>query len=375
MSYDHEGKGSSEEVSLLLRKLIEVELSQNELLARLSAKLDTALCVLEHISENTCETLNEVHEQTELIEASIECMELCALPETKALKCFVKAPAADHEAQERHEKEKSKPLCTYEPCEPREEGGGSAESQLGSTQPQHVFGAPYPPAVRTESPDERANEFPAPRVPSGPFRGFLTPGKDITPLDFRSGPEGDDPVVFGKFTVYGKNATPKSAVAADISGAESGSVVLATANWYVSYSTDGGTSFTSLDPTTIFDNTEDGGFCCDQIVQYVPSIDRFIWLMQFSVGTNGKNRLRIAAASPETVSSSNCTSWTHWDLTSDALGITTTAADATNKIHWLDYPNMSVGNNSLYISADNVGNGGASPPAGVSISPTPTSRL
>jgi hypothetical protein len=364
MSYDQEGKGSSEEVSQLLRTLIEVELSQNQLLARLSTKLDTALCVLEHISKNTCETLNEVHEQTELIEASIEYIELCASPQIKALQCAEKPPAADHEVQERHKKEKSKPPCTYEPCEPREEGGGSAVSQLGSTQPQHVFGAPFPPAVRTESPDERANEFPAPRVPSGPFRGFLTPGKDITPLDFRSGPEGDDPVVFGKYTIYGKNATPKSAVAADISGAESGSVVLATANWYVSYSTDGGTSFTSLDPTTIFDNTADGGFCCDQIVQYVPSIDRFIWLMQFSVGTNGKNRLRIAAASPETVSSSKCTSWTYWDLTSDALGITTTAADATNKIHWLDYPNMSVGNNSLYISVDNVGNGGASPPAG-----------
>ena len=32
--------------------------------------------------------------------------------------------------------------------------------------------------------------------------------------------------------------------------------------------------------------------------------------------------------------------------------------------HWLDYPNMSVGTNSLYISVDNVGNGGASPPTG-----------
>ena len=83
---------------------------------------------------------------------------------------------------------------------------------------------------------------------------------------------------------------------------------MATANRYVSYSTDGGDTFTSLDPTTIFDNTADGGFCCDQIVQYAPSIDRFIWLMQFSTGTDGKNRLRIAAASPETVVSSKCTS-------------------------------------------------------------------
>jgi len=188
-------------------------------------------------------------------------------------------------------------------------------------------------------------------------------------MDIQSGGgSGDDPdpVVFGTYTSYGKVASPLSTIAADVSGAESGRIVLASGNWYAAYSTDGGSSFTSVDPTTIFDNTADGGFCCDQIIQYVPSIDRFIWLMQFGRGTNGKNRLRIAAASPESVATSNCTSWTYWDLTSDALGVVTTTADAAlaNPIHWLDYPNMSVGNQSLYISVDNVGNGGSSPATG-----------
>ncbi len=362
MSYDHEGKGSPEEVSHLLRTLIEVELSQRELLTRMSAKLDTTLCILEHISKNTCETLNEVHEQKELLAVSIECKELCAPPQARAL-----PRASHHEPQDCCEKVKRKPYCAYEPCELREEGGGSAESQLGSASPQHVFGAPFPPAVLTDGPAERANEGPARRVPRGPFRGFMTPGKDIKPLGIKAaaGLGGNsDPVVFGKYTVYGQDATSKDTEAADISGAESGSVVLATANHYISYSTDAGTSFTSLDPTTIFDNTADGGLCCDQIVQYVPSIDRFIWLMQFSVGTDGKNRLRIAAASPETVSSSKCTSWTYWDLTSDALGITTTTTDAKNKIHFLDYPNMSIGNNFLYISVNNFTKDVGDPPTG-----------
>ena len=163
------------------------------------------------------------------------------------------------------------------------------------------------------------------------------------PVGRRRREGGDDPVVFGQFTLWGSDGPVRSTVAADISGAESGSVVLASANKYVSYSTDAGSTFTSLNPTTIFDNTADGGFCCDQIIQYVPSIDRFIWLMQFSTGANGKNRLRIAAASPESIVSSNCTSWTYWDLTTDGLGVTTTAADATAGNHWLDYPNMSVG--------------------------------
>ena len=148
--------------------------------------------------------------------------------------------------------------------------------------------------------------------------------------------------MFGTYTNYGTTASPLSTVAADISGAQSGNVVLSSGNWYAAYSTDAGSTFTSVDPTTVFDNTADGGFCCDQIIQYVPSIDRFIWLMQFTAGTNGKNRVRIAAASPETLVSSKCTSWTYWDLTEDTFGIT----------NGMDYPNLSVGNNDLYFSID-----------------------
>jgi hypothetical protein len=367
--HEHEGKGSPDEIVILLKTLIEVELTQNELLSRLSRKLDTAICVLEHISKNTCEALNEAHELTELQEALIECQATCAPPPPTALACCETPPAKHHAPPAHCEPDPHKPLCKYEPCAPGEEAGGTAVAVTGSAPPQRVFGAPYPPVDRSGPPDDEANEFPARKVPSGPFRGFVIPGQAIKPLDINSGGgSGDnpDPVVFGKYTNYGNVAAPLSAVAADVSGAESGSVVLASGNWYAAYSTDGGSTFTTVDPTTVFDNTADGGFCCDQIVQYVPSIDRFIWLMQFKSGANGKNRLRIASASPETVSSSKCTSWTYWDLTSDALGVVTTAADAAlaKPIHWMDYPNMSVGNKFLYLSVDNVGNGGASPPTG-----------
>jgi hypothetical protein len=362
--------GSADEVAELLRTLIEVNVSQNELLAVVSRKIETAICVLEQISKQTCETLNEAHQQTALQAALVECKEICSPPHGAIHACGKTHPESLPEPPCHSEPEHRRPYCEYEPCKPKEEEGGTAISLTGSAPPQRVFGAPFPPAIRTDAPDDYANEFPAPEVPRGPFRGFLTPGQNVRPLVINSGDAGSgdnpDPVVFGRYTNYGKVASPLSTVAADISGAESGSIVLATGNWYAAYSTDGGATFTSVDPTTIFDNTADGGFCCDQIVQYVPSIDRFIWLMQFNTGGNGKNRLRIAAASPETVSTSKCTSWTYWDLTSDALGIVTTAADAalSPPIHWLDYPNMSVGSNSLYISVDNVGNGGASPPAG-----------
>jgi hypothetical protein len=365
-----------EEVAKLLRTLIEVEVVQAEQLGRISSKLETALCILERISRNTCETLNAtdelLHRRCEQGHEHRRC-EHCGREHCHCEHCHGEHCHCEHCRHEHghhhghHHHHEHEPRCRYEPCERHGEEGGSRVSLTGSADPGRAFGAPYPPAERKPPPERRANKHPAPDVPKGPFRGFLEEGEEMQLLDFSGGgggAGGDDPVVFGKFTLYGKDATAKSTTAADISGAEAGSVVMASANWYASYSTDGGSNFTSVDPTTIFDNTADGGFCCDQIIQYAPSIDRFIWLMQFSTGSDGKNRLRIAAASPETVVSSKCTSWTYWDLTSDGLGVTTTAADATAGNHWLDYPNMSIGTNSLYLSVDNVGNGGASPPTG-----------
>jgi hypothetical protein len=133
-----------------------------------------------------------------------------------------------------------------------------------------------------------------------------------------------------------------------------GNVVFITANSSALYSIDGGSTFTKLDPTTIFNNKVEGGFCCDQIVQYAPSIHRFIWLMQFkratlSGGVQGPNLQRIAVASPAGIVANAKTAWTYWDLDSKV-----TFSLGNN---WLDYPDMAVGNNYLYVSCDEVGVG------------------
>jgi hypothetical protein len=82
------------------------------------------------------------------------------------------------------------------------------------------------------------------------------------------------------------------AACAEPSGAVTGGgVVFATANWSAAYSTDG-INFKVLDPTKIFPD-DAIGFCCDQIVQYVPSIDRFVWLLQgdrLSLGNSQSKR-------------------------------------------------------------------------------------
>jgi hypothetical protein len=242
--------------------------------------------------------------------------------------------------------------------------------------------------------DEEANEDETPReLPLGPQRGPLGPTVDATSV---SGPPVQAPEGFGQAptspVAFFQNSSFQSSVlsfmrfgvsngrfllspALDPSGANSGQTVFTTGNWYGAASTDGGNSFTAVDPTTIFPDTDssgntiDGGFCCDQVVRYVPKYDMFVWLMQFcasprSTCTSGKNRIRVAvntradvAAGPAAWTSNPADAWTYWDVTSADLGLpkaTCTGICRTRQLSNMDYPDLSVGDNDLYVSIDNV---------------------
>lgn len=146
----------------------------------------------------------------------------------------------------------------------------------------------------------------------------------------------------------------------DMNGATGGGVVFLTGNTWAAYSLDNGGTYTVLDPTTIFPSAPavdalgtrlDGGLCCDQIVQYVAEIGRFVWLLQHwpsGPGLAGKNKIRIAAASPEAIRQSGGTAWTYWDLSSDFFGLGN---------DWMDYPEMTVSDRHLAFSIDEVGTG------------------
>lgn len=124
---------------------------------------------------------------------------------------------------------------------------------------------------------------------------------------------------------------------AEPSGASTGDdVVFATANKFAAYSMNGGGSFTSLNPTAVFP-ADAVGFCCDQIVQYVPSIDRFVWFLQ-------GNGFRLAVASPADIVAHGGTAWTYWNLTPGIFGAITGTG--------FDYPDLAVGNGYLYMSWD-----------------------
>jgi hypothetical protein len=135
-------------------------------------------------------------------------------------------------------------------------------------------------------------------------------------------------------------------------------VVFAAGNTNAAFSIDGGGSFTTVDPTTLFDfrdgsgnPIDGGGLCCDQVVQYVPSINRYVWLMltrpRRVEGRGiavGPNRMRLAVASPQDIVESGATRWRVFDLTPSTF--------MWDDGRWFDYPDLSYGNGHLYVSAD-----------------------
>jgi len=263
---------------------------------------------------------------------------------------------------------------------------GSRTSRAGMVEPQ-VTAGPYP-ASQGMNPKE-ANDDDGPPLPEGKTIGRFQPngiptdqrpqgmvlrGAAVEPHAVRPAAvalSANDPVTLvrsGTQTVSGNlNFFPwdPSGASVDVPNGTQlpQRLVFLSGNTYALMSTNGGSSFTRLDPTTIFPQKTplltllDGGLCCDQVIQYIPGIDRIVWLMQFSGVTvdfsNGKpvagrNRIRIAAASPAQVIASNGTQWTYWDITSYG-----DPYDLNNGL--LDYPDMSFTNNFLHISIDAAG--------------------
>ena len=124
------------------------------------------------------------------------------------------------------------------------------------------------------------------------------------------------------------------------SAAVNGDVVFYTGNWFAAVSMDGGLTFKYLDPATAFPEPPGMRFCCDQVVQYIPQIDTFVWLLQYMVDQDGKNVQRLAFAKTEDVRQGN---WWTMDITAAGLGLPDL---------FLDFPDISFGQNMLYMTTN-----------------------
>jgi len=238
----------------------------------------------------------------------------------------------------------------------------SGEAKSSQVKPNRVKGNKFP---GFEIPREKETNDDKPWTPpKGPKVGDIKPHNNKIDMKQIDIDKNGNPVNGGGadvvFVKYGETGSGPGSTT-DVSGASNRNVVFLSYNWAAELSTDSGQTYTVLNPTTIFPsgpvndaagNNISNGFCCDQVIQYVPSIDRFIWFMQFCGNgagcLQGSNIIRIASASTSDVINSGGTAWTYWDITSTQVGATTGA---------LDFPDVSVGSNSLYISSDAVGTG------------------
>ncbi len=119
-----------------------------------------------------------------------------------------------------------------------------------------------------------------------------------------------------------------------------GSEILITGNWYASFSTDGGSTFTYMNPATSFPPIPGQPFCCDQVAIYDPGHDLMIWFLQYVEDGNG-NTVRIAVAQGNDITTQQ---WRIYDFTPQGIG-------GWNN-EWFDYPDLAVSDDFLYVTTN-----------------------
>jgi hypothetical protein len=217
--------------------------------------------------------------------------------------------------------------------------------ERGEHEALRIEGAPYPAVEHLPVADrQRRPGDPAVVAVSSEPVALRAPSRvaQTVRADDRDPHGNKDPVIFHQ---YGTADTLAKTLtnAADMSGADTErDVVMMSGNWFCDVSVDGGGSWKRLDPTTIFPNTFAGGFCCDQVVTYVDSIDRFVWFLQYSADATGQGAFRIATASSGSVRN-DPTAWTYWDFVAGDFGVA-----ASN----MDYPDLGFSSTFLYVSTD-----------------------
>ncbi len=125
-----------------------------------------------------------------------------------------------------------------------------------------------------------------------------------------------------------------------------GDVVVYTGNWYAAISIDAGRTFRFIDPATAFQEFDppNSHFCCDQVVNYIKSIDTFVWLLQYGPDT-GNNIQRLAFAKTSDAAQGR---WHLFDITTESLGVVGA---------FMDFPDLAVGTSNLYVTTNIFGPG------------------
>jgi len=130
-----------------------------------------------------------------------------------------------------------------------------------------------------------------PRVTVGKQRELHSLSPEL--VHFRSGAAaaGGDLAIDTRTPLVGPAAQSTASNVGEPSLAMNGQLVFFTGNWYAAVSGDAGKTFSYINPATAFKEFDPPGcsFCCDQVVQYIPAIDMFVWLLQYASALGPKS--------------------------------------------------------------------------------------
>jgi hypothetical protein len=193
----------------------------------------------------------------------------------------------------------------------------------------------------------RGMNRPGPALPEG--RSVLPP-PSVPPTVVPSSPiEGEPRSSTAEALVVHRNASLKAVVPSRLKSVINeptvdgyDDTIVVSGNWYLRVSTDGGVSFSGVDPFELMADA-DAGFCCDQVVTYEPSRDLlFVLLVSIPSPATQRNTIRLfvvrglRSGSPVVYS---------YDFTPDAtLGLPAG--------EWFDFPKLTTGRNHVYLTAN-----------------------
>jgi hypothetical protein len=248
-----------------------------------------------------------------------------------------------------------------------ESGSGEAKADVGRANPGTLVQANFTQTVPPPSAEQRQelNRAENESFRDGPKIGQTAPAEAAPgaglPMPRATGiaesivsSDADVAEAANTFTIFRNSTLPIAAVGgtwANVSGrahepstGANGKNVFQTGNWYATRSLDNGATWTYVNPYTIFGTHPHGpqSFCCDQVTLYDPLHDRQWWVLQYGGDLATKGGLKIANSSGNSL----FTSWCYYNIDATWFGFAT-ANDAI-----IDYNDMAIGKNYLYISSN-----------------------
>ncbi len=149
---------------------------------------------------------------------------------------------------------------------------------------------------------------------------------------------GDTYTVFRNANVKPSGSSTSNVDEPDVTLADSNNL-LYTHNWSAARSSDGGQSWSRINPYTRFPASY-GGFCCDQVVASRGATT--VWLLQYVKNASGNTQRVAVATSPGNVGADSFARY--YDITAATFGYA--ASD------WLDYPDVAATDTHFYFTTN-----------------------